>query len=178
MKLIVGLGNVGDRYTETRHNIGFKVINLVAEQLEATSWRVEAKFKAAVAEATIDDEKIILAKPGTMMNLSGGAVQRIMQFYKINLEDVLVIHDEVDLELGKLQLKQGGGSAGHNGVASVIDSVGANFWRLRCGVANEHIRNVIPTIDFVLQRFEAGEREAVDTMITTAAGQMINWLNQ
>src|SRR5689334_441798 len=132
MKLIVGLGNIGPQYAHTRHNVGFMVLGQMIEPLHAGPWRADAKFKAEVTEGRLadtgganDDQRVILAKPHTMMNLSGEAVQRIMQFYKLQPADVWAVYDDVDTPFGRLRLRQGGGSGGgHQGVNSLIRHIG------------------------------------------------------
>lgn len=136
MKLIVGLGNPGAKYAQNRHNLGFLVLDRLAEQLGATPWRLEKKFHAEIAEFELEGGKIILAKPQTFMNNSGETVTALVHFYKDDLgpDDVWVIHDDIDLEVGDLRIKQGGSSGGQNGVQSVIDHLGPDFHRVRIGV--------------------------------------------
>jgi PTH1 family peptidyl-tRNA hydrolase len=163
MRLIVGLGNIGSRYAGNRHNVGFMVVDRLAEELEA-SWKEETKLKAYVATAEVDGEKVILAKPTTMMNLSGEAVQRIMQFYKLGHEDLLVIFDDLDTDFGKARLRSGGSSGGHNGVQSIIDHVGDTFGRLRVGISMND-RSVEPSESYVLRNFDESEREQLPTLV-------------
>ncbi len=159
MKLIVGLGNVGEQYAKTRHNAGFMVIDEIAK-------RREIKFdKKMSAEIAINKETgFILLKPLTMMNLSGQAVGEVMRYYKLQPEDVWIIHDEVDMEFGTLRVRQGGGSAGHNGIKSVAEHLGDAFWRFRIGVRNPKF-DATPTDHFVLDNFSAGERKQLPLII-------------
>src|SRR5258707_5952830 len=113
MKLIVGLGNIGDHFNGTRHNVGFKVIDALAEA-KGLNWQFKDKFKASVAEGEVDGQKIILAKPTTYYNLSGDAVQATKQFYKLDNADILVLHDELDLPFGTVRARLGGSDAGNN----------------------------------------------------------------
>ena len=163
MKLVVGLGNVGSRYAGNRHNVGFMVVDRLAEELMAT-WKEEPKLKAYIATAELDGEKIILAKPTTMMNLSGEAVQRIMQFYKIGTDEILVVFDDLDTEFGKTRLRESGSSGGHNGVQSIIDHVGGSFGRLRIGISMND-RSVEPSESYVLRNFDAEETEQLPVLI-------------
>jgi peptidyl-tRNA hydrolase, PTH1 family len=132
VKLVVGLGNPGSRYAGTRHNIGFQAIDRVAERLRATSWRNQ--YEAETAEVQLQGERVLLMKPQTFMNLSGRSVGPAVSFFKIPLADVLVIHDELDLPMGRVRFKQGGGTAGHNGLKSISATVGNEYARLRLGV--------------------------------------------
>lgn len=136
MKLIVGLGNPGKMYEHTRHNVGFRVVEHLSFHLDAGKLVKNDKFHAAISDAQIKDERVTLAKPLTFMNASGEAVAALKRFYKIESQDILVIHDEMDFPVGRLSFAMGGGNAGHNGIASVIDSLGTDaFARLRIGIA-------------------------------------------
>lgn len=131
--LIVGLGNPGREYQNSRHNIGFMLVNRLAERLETTFARLESK--ALVTKAKLEDYTIILAKPQTYMNLSGQSVNSLVKFYKLPMENVMVVYDDVDLPFGRLRIRPSGGSAGHKGVESIIQQLGTqDFPRLRFGV--------------------------------------------
>ena len=132
MRLIVGLGNPGDKYQKNRHNIGFIVLDALADQNGFSPWR--EKFDGLIADGAINGQKIILLKPQTYMNLSGNAVQKTIQFYKIKPEEILVIHDELELPPGKMRIKQGGGHGGHNGLKDIDRHVGKNYHRMRLGI--------------------------------------------
>ena len=135
MKLIVGLGNPGKSYENTRHNIGFMIIDHFAN---TTNWK--NKWSALYTEIIINNEKVLLIKPQTFMNLSGNALIEFANFYKINLEDILVIQDDLDLEVGKYRLKINSSSGGHNGIKSIIERLGSNsFARLKIGISNNKI---------------------------------------
>lgn len=167
MKLLLGLGNIGAQYTRTRHNIGFMVTDQLAQSLDAT-WRTESKFKAQVAEATLADQRLILAKPATMMNLSGEAAQRLMQFYKIAPEDVWVVYDELDVPFGRLRIRVGGGTNGHQGLNSLVQHIGASFTRARVGISlNDRTRE--PSEVYVLKPFNADEQTHLPTIIKRTA---------
>lgn len=138
MKLIVGLGNFGPEYEQTRHNLGFIALDNFRENQGYSDWHREHKFKAQASEGQAGEEKLILAKPETFMNLSGQAVKLLADFYKIAPSDIWVLHDELDLPLGKLRISVGSGSAGHKGVESIIKSLGTkDFVRFRLGIAPE-----------------------------------------
>lgn len=131
--LLAGLGNPGREYRENRHNVGFMVIDRLAETLEVKLTRVQNK--ALYGNSSLGDAKVILAKPQTFMNLSGEAVAGLSRFYKVPLDNILVIHDDIDLPFGVLRLRPGGGSAGQKGVQSIIDRIGSqDFPRMRFGI--------------------------------------------
>ena len=135
MLLIVGLGNPGADYARHRHNIGFMAVDALAEAYRFTSWR--SKYSSEIAEGQIGGVKVMLQKPMTYMNRSGHAVAQAVNFYKLDLEDVLVLHDELDLAAGKVRIKPGGGVAGHNGLRSIADCLGSrDFRRVRFGIGH------------------------------------------
>lgn len=145
MKLIVGLGNPGEKYVNTRHNCGFMVVDQVLKDLGTSSddWSSNSKLKSDVATFTVASdagaEKVILAKPQTYMNESGQAVSLLANFYKVDSEDVWIVYDELDLPLGTLKIRNGGAAAGHHGVESVMESLGTDkFWRFRLGIGVSH----------------------------------------
>lgn len=136
MKLVVGLGNPGQQYATTRHNLGWQVLDALASRLGAGEWQQETDRELDIAEVRLGEERVLLVKPTTFMNNSGRAVAGIAKYYKIAPEDVLLIHDELDLPLGTIRLRLGGSAAGHHGVESVAHHLGTDqFWRLRCGIA-------------------------------------------
>ncbi len=133
MKIFVGLGNPTPEYAATKHNVGFMLADLLAEKISADNWR--EKFNALVAEGFLDGEKILIVKPQTFMNLSGEAVAPIMNFYKIDVANLVVAHDDMDLPLGMIRLRPKGSGGGHHGVESIIQHIGTqNFPRVRIGV--------------------------------------------
>ncbi len=154
--LIVGLGNPGATYSHTRHNVGFMALDVLAGK--------DAVWKKEKNALTTKTENMILAKPQTFMNLSGIAVQALMTFYKIPLENLVVIHDDVDLKLGNVREKVGGGSAGHNGIKSIDGAVGRDYHRIRIGVGRSD--KPIDTSDWVLGRFSSEEQEVINKIIT------------
>jgi peptidyl-tRNA hydrolase, PTH1 family len=170
--IVAGLGNPGARYEGTRHNIGFAVIDLIAERWGRPAFR--EKFRAEVALVEMPGNsgsgKVYLLKPQTFMNLSGESVQPAAAFYKHAPEEVLVIHDELDLPLGRLQLKVGGGSGGHNGLKSVSERLGtAEYKRLRLGIGRPPVDFRGSPADFVLQAFAAFEGPQVQELVSRAA---------
>jgi PTH1 family peptidyl-tRNA hydrolase len=166
--LVAGLGNPGRQYADTRHNVGFKVVEELAGRLEA-SWR--GKFSGELAEVRIDGLRLALLKPQTYMNESGRSIGAALRFFKLEPEALVVVHDEVDLEPGRLQARFGGGLAGHNGLRSVAQHIGtADFARLRVGVGRPERGDPRPVADFVLSPFpdevdvEALVRRAADAV--------------
>lgn len=163
MKLIVGLGNPGSEYSETRHNLGYMVIDKLEEQMKV-GLVFEKKLKADVAMFVHDSETLILAKPQTFMNLSGESVSKIAKFYKIKTEDVWVISDDLDLDFGKVRVRVGGSSGGHNGLKDIIAKLGEGFTRFRIGIKSSDLDKV-PADKFVLQKFTKNEAEQLDEII-------------
>ena len=163
--LIVGLGNPGLAYRHNRHNVGFMVADALAEKLEIPLKRV--KFKAQIGNGKLEDIPIIIAKPLTFMNKSGEAVAPLVRYFKVPLERLLVIHDDMDLPLGTLRMRPSGGSAGHNGMLSIFDKLGTNaIPRLRVGIGRPPGR--MDPADYVLQDFSRSEEELLNMVITQA----------
>jgi len=162
MYLITGLGNPGIKYEKTRHNAGFDVIGEIVDKYNL-KLKNYPKFQSYIAETKIANEKIILAMPLTYMNNSGLAVSRLSNFYKLNPENIIVIHDDIDLPFGKIRISFSSSDGGHNGVTSIIASLGTkNFIRVRIGIGNE-ISNAqkIPLEKFVLQKFSTNELKSL-----------------
>ena len=141
MLIIAGLGNPGNKYANNRHNIGFMAVDEIAHRHSFSQWK--NKFRSQVTQGEIADEKILLLKPQTMMNLSGEAIGEAMRFYKLNAGDILVLYDELDLEPAKVRFKTGGGAGGHNGIRSIIDHCGEHFQRLRLGIGHPGHKNKV-----------------------------------
>lgn len=156
IRLIVGLGNPGPRYADTRHNAGFWWLDRLAAR-HAGLFRSEAKFFAELCRIRAEGEELWLAKPTTYMNASGRAVAAIANYYKIGVEAILVAHDELDLPPGALRLKRGGGHGGHNGIRDIASALGAEFWRLRIGIGHPGDKSQVA--DFVLH--PPGREEAL-----------------
>ena len=163
-KLIIGLGNPGKKFEHSRHNAGFRAINRLAEKFDA-SFINEARFKAETSAFDLDGQRVILAKPQTYMNESGQAVSLIKKFFKIGNADILVVHDEIDLPLGKVRLSFDASAAGHNGVHSVIENIGQDFHRLRIGIEGRASRLDMDTHDYVLTNFAAEEETKLEKQI-------------
>lgn len=163
--LIVGLGNPGKEYAGTRHNIGFSVLdNFVSNNSEFGSWVAKKDQKCHVATATLGSTRVIAIKPTTFMNESGQAVQSVQAFYKIPEDKILVIHDELDIPFGQIKTKVGGGSAGHNGLKSIINHAGENFGRVRIGINSAH-RIKTDEKDFVLKNFSKEEQAGLTELM-------------
>lgn len=175
MKLIVGLGNPGEKYHNTRHNCGFMVLDHLLQELgeHNVEWEVSSKLKSDIASFMLKDEKVLLAKPQTYMNNSGMAVQLLRDFYKIDAHDVWIVYDELDLPLGSMKIRLGGAAAGHHGVESIIDSLGTDaFWRFRLGIGTSHDKEhplskqeVHNAAAYVLDQFGHGEAGKVREML-------------
>lgn len=172
MKLICGLGNPGREYEDHRHNIGFRVVEALASRLRGSL--DQSKFNARVGFASLGREKLLLLEPQTFMNLSGDAYAQAARFYKIETADCLVIHDELDLPFGKLQLKAGGGTGGHNGLRSIVERTGEDgFIRLRFGISKPDGPNAKNRVSgHVLSAF-SGEEEKQLTDLTIRCIEMI-----
>jgi peptidyl-tRNA hydrolase, PTH1 family len=153
MHLVVGVGNPGAHYARNRHNIGFMAVDAIARRHRAAGFR--NRFKGELAEASIGDEKVLLLKPQTFMNASGESVGEATRFFKLLLSDIVVIHDEIDLRPGKLRVKRGGGSAGHNGLRSIDGLLGPDYWRVRIGVGRPGVKELVQP--YVLQNFSGEE---------------------
>jgi peptidyl-tRNA hydrolase, PTH1 family len=153
MRLVVGLGNPGSRYARNRHNVGFMAIDAIARWQRFPAFR--NRFKSEIAEGSIAGARRLLLKPQTFMNASGEAVAEAARFFKIAPEDIVVIHDEIDLRPGKLRVKRGGGNAGHNGLRSIDPVIGPDYWRVRIGVGHPGIKELVQP--YVLQNFTGEE---------------------
>lgn len=164
MKVIVGLGNIGSEYAHTRHNIGFDVVDAFETQLERASGWKAGKGEYYFSKGYYKSEEVILVKPTTFMNLSGRAVQHVLSFYKAEITDLLVITDDIAIPLGKLRLRLFGSDGGHNGLSSIIQSLGSNkYARLRCGVGGDFPKG--QQARFVLSKFKTDEEAIAKQMI-------------
>ena len=175
LRVIVGLGNPGPEHLVTRHNAGFWFVDLLARR-HGGEFRDYRKFSGETARITLSEREIILLKPTTYMNRSGLAVRQLSDFYKIAPEEILVAHDELDLPVGSVRLKQGGGHGGHNGLRDTIAHVGETFWRLRLGIG--HPGNKAEVIDYVLTRAPRAEEDLILETVSTAADVMPLLLEQ
>ena len=174
MKLIIGLGNPGKDYEATRHNMGFMAIDTFAEK-ENVSFILAPKFKAEIANVTINGNKAILMKPMTYMNLSGEAVAKVMNFYKISAEDILVISDDLDSTLGRVRLRASGSSGGHNGHKNIVQHIGTEeYKRIKIGIDRS---NVIPVIDWVLKKLTKEELEILKPSFIKASDAIYDFIS-
>jgi PTH1 family peptidyl-tRNA hydrolase len=174
MKVIVGLGNPGSKYIGTRHNVGFEVIDYLAAAPGCTTYR--EKFEASVAELKDGDETILLVKPLTFMNLSGRSVRAVLDFYKLPVEQLLVVCDDFNLPLGKLRVRTKGSHGGQNGLRNIQEQLGTDAYsRLRIGVGQPVTGEAV---DFVLSKFKPGERQATEEAIALAAKAALVWVRQ
>jgi peptidyl-tRNA hydrolase, PTH1 family len=171
MFLIVGLGNPGDKYLNSRHNLGFEVLDELRRKLDLGKWGLESKFKAEV----VKNSQLILARPVTYMNMSGVAVAQLAKFFKIPKENIIVVHDELDLLVGHMKIRIGGSDAGHHGVESIINNLGAeDFIRVRLGIgadktlSGEHKLVGFNAEKFVMELFHPKEKSQVKSMIKRA----------
>jgi PTH1 family peptidyl-tRNA hydrolase len=165
MRLLVGLGNPGSRYAMTRHNVGFMAIDAIAARYRFAAFR--PKFQGTLAEGVIGDTRILLLKPETYMNLSGDSVGAAARFYKIDVSEIAVFHDDIDLADGKLRVKRGGGAGGHNGLRSIDEVLGADYWRVRIGVGHPGMRELVEA--YVLQNFSGEDRQWLEPLIAAIA---------
>ena len=174
MKLIVGLGNPGEKYENTRHNLGFLVVDHLFKDLGTSKddWSSSSKLKSDIASYTVYTEKVLLAKPQTYMNNSGMAVQLLKDFYKVDPQDLWVVYDELDLPIGSMKIRIGGAAAGHHGVESIMEAIGTDkFWRFRLGIGATHNKSEVGKHDFkdakeyVLDQFHSGEKGKVRELI-------------
>lgn len=170
MKLIVGLGNPGKEYRNTRHNVGFMVVD---QYLNKVTWK--EKFEGLYCEKIINDEKIVFLKPQTFMNLSGISVKKAVDYYKLNIEDILIIQDDLDIELGHYKLKRNSSSGGHNGINSIILSLNTDsFLRLKIGISKTRL---ISTTDYVIGKFSSTEIETLNSLMDEFDDVITSFIN-
>jgi PTH1 family peptidyl-tRNA hydrolase len=162
--LIVGLGNPGTEYAHNRHNVGFMCVDDFARKNNFASWIHKKDLKCEITQATLGDTRVFLCKPDTFMNLSGEAVQAVMHFYKLNYTQLVVVHDELDVNFGQIRCRLGGSAAGNNGVKSVSQHVGEQYARVRIGIGPK-LPEQMDTADFVLQNFSMIQNEKLPAML-------------
>jgi len=173
MILIAGLGNPGDQYSETRHNIGFLIIGGLAKENSFPEFKLQKKFQAETSEGVINNKKTILAKPQTFMNNSGQAIKALVEYYKT--ENLLVIHDDIDLALGEIKISKNRGSAGHKGIESVINYLGnKDFTRIRIGICPKAGKPA-SVESFVLEKFSAEEQKKLANIIDKIISSISSW---
>jgi PTH1 family peptidyl-tRNA hydrolase len=172
MRLVVGLGNPGPRYARNRHNIGFMAVDAIARRHGFPGFR--SRFKGELSEAPIGGARRLLLKPQTFMNDSGESVAEAARFYKIAPDEIVVIHDEIDLRPGKVRVKRGGGNAGHNGLRSIDAMIGPDFWRVRIGVGHPGVKELVHP--YVLQNFPPDEAAEWVSPLLEAVAETIGLL--
>lgn len=173
MKLIVGLGNPGKEYAQTRHNVGFLLIDKFLNDLNLDI-KVDNKLSAALVKTSIDGQQVIFAKPLTYMNLSGQAVSKIANYYKVDVDDIIIISDDTALELGKLRFRESGSHGGQNGLRNIIEQLGtSNFKRLRIGIGDNKLMN---KADFVLGKFQPKEIEILMPTLNQGYDAIFEWI--
>ena len=166
LRLIVGLGNPGPEHQATRHNAGFWFVDVLARR-HGAEFRDYRKYSGETARVGIGGDEIVLLKPTTYMNRSGLSIRQLSEFYKIAADDILVAHDELDLPVGSVRLKHGGGHGGHNGLRDTIAHIGESFWRLRLGIG--HPGNKTDVIDYVLTHAPRSEEDLIMEAVNLAA---------
>lgn len=175
MKVVVGLGNPGPKYAGTRHNVGYAVVDYLAAGPGVSSFR--GRFQSQVAEMSEGGEPVLLVKPETFMNLSGRAVRRILDFYKLEVRDFLIVCDDIALPVGKLRVRAKGSDGGQKGLRSIQEQLGtAEYARLRIGVGSPG--EYVDAADYVLSRFAPGERPVIEDAIAAAAQGVLLWVRQ
>ncbi len=175
-RIVVGLGNPGSEYAGNRHNLGFHVVDLLAEQ-QGARFKKGARGFADVVETHLGDERVVLAKPRSYMNESGGRVKAVLGFYKVTPEQLIVVHDELDIPFGSVRLKVGGGAGGHNGIRSIDSALGTpDYSRVRVGIGRPPGR--MEPADFVLRDFSAAERKELPLLIERGADAVLTLLRQ
>lgn len=173
MKLIVGLGNPGKTYKLTRHNIGFMFIDELAREYKL-NFTLNKQLKSEIATTTIFEEKIIIIKPQTYMNLSGEAVLAVMNYYKINPEDIIIIYDDLDLPTGKIRIRKEGSSGGHKGMKNIIELIKTQeLKRIRIGIMNN---SNIETIDYVLGKFTEAEQALINLSLSKVTNMIKSFI--
>jgi PTH1 family peptidyl-tRNA hydrolase len=162
--LIVGLGNPGPEYARNRHNVGFMCLDDFARKNNFASWIHKKDLKCEITQATLGDTRVFLCKPDTFMNLSGEAVQAVMHFYKLNLGQLIVVHDELDINFGQIRCRVGGSAAGNNGIKSITQHMSEQYGRVRIGIGPK-VPTQMDTADFVLQDFNGEQSKELPTML-------------
>ncbi len=174
--LVVGLGNVGKEYDDTRHNVGFACINALADSQGIDGWANKKDLKSEIATGNVGNTRVILCKPTTMMNLSGTAVQSVAHFYKIQPSQIVVVHDELDIDFGQIRTRTGGSDAGHNGIKSLIEHMGEDFGRVRVGVGPKKPAQ-IDSADFVLGKFSADEQTQIKNLLQESTAILTEFIH-
>lgn len=177
MKVVVGLRNPGPEYELTRHNVGYEVVSEVAGSAGEKFRRGPSRTRSEIADVRIGGEKVVLAAPLVYMNQSGGAVRALVDYFDVGVEELLVVHDDIDLPFGRLRVQIGGGTGGHNGLRSVETSLGSrDYTRVKVGVGRPP--GQMDPAAFVLRRFAKEERDEVDLLVADAAGVVETWVSE
>ncbi len=172
MKVIAGLGNPGAEYANTPHSIGFEVVDAVAQAMGA-KWKASSAFKGELASGMLNGVKVLLVKPQTYMNLSGDCISPVLKYHNSVVADLLVVSDDIDLPVGKMRIRRGGGAGGHNGLKSVIERTGSpDFLRLRVGVGRD-ARNRANVVGHVLGKFSPFDRQVMDEVVREAVKAVV-----
>jgi PTH1 family peptidyl-tRNA hydrolase len=172
MKMIVGLGNIGKEYDRTRHNTGFMVIDALAEKHDVTNFKIQND--AMIADFRVNGEKVLLVKPTTYMNDSGRAVRPLMDYFDVDLEDMIVVYDDMDMPVGKIRLRQKGSAGGHNGIKSIIAHVGTQaFNRVRVGIDHPDKESVV---DYVLGKFRKEQETDFEIGVQNTIKALEDWI--
>lgn len=175
IKLIVGLGNPGKEYENTRHNVGFMVANKLAQKCDNTQWSKDKRLSAQITKIDIDGRQVIIAKPETFMNNSGQSVAAITDYYKIDPSKIIIITDDINLDVGAIRVRKSGSSGGHNGLKSIIDRIGDNFGRVRIGVGfnkNE------PSEIYVLKKIPSADKDIIEKAVDKTADYLITSISE
>jgi PTH1 family peptidyl-tRNA hydrolase len=168
VRLLVGLGNPGPEHAKQRHNIGFLALDRIVERHGFGPW--SKRFQGLFAEGRVNGEKVLALKPQTFMNRSGDSVQQAVHFYKLPVDDVVVLYDELDLVPGKVRVKLGGGAAGHNGIRSIDAALGPDFWRVRLGIGHPGHKDRVT--GYVLQNFAKADQDWVVSLLDAVADEI------
>ncbi len=174
--LVVGLGNVGKKYTGTRHNIGFDCIDALAVSQGIDNWANKKDLKIVETTGNVGDSRVILCKPTTFMNNSGEAVQAVAHFYKIKPSNIIVIHDELDIDFGQIRTRVGGSDAGHNGIKSLVQHIGEGFGRVRVGVGPKK-PSTMDSADFVLAKFNDNEQKQLKNLLQESSSIITEYIH-
>lgn len=173
-QLLVGLGNPGPEYEKTRHNAGFLMVDYLADRFAAKPW--QKKFKGLCATVEIEGVSCLLLKPMTFMNLSGESVGEAARFFKLKPEAITIFHDDMDLALGQIKFKQGGGAAGHNGLKSIDAHIGNDTWRIRLGIGHPQDRGQV--VDYVIGSFAKADRVCLEQVMEKIADSADKFLSR
>lgn len=168
MLLLAGLGNPGPRYQRNRHNIGFMAVEEIARRLGFGPWR--RRLQSDVAEGRVGTRKVLGLKPQTYMNHSGRALGEVARFYKLDLDQIVVLHDDLDLAPGKMRVKRGGGHGGHNGLRSIDAHIGRDYWRVRLGIGHPGDKDLVH--DYVLKDFAKADSAWIDPLLVAIAEEL------